>query len=650
MTLGRKMLVAFGCAFTLLLTGLSIHFNIESKKTVYALEESFLRHKIDGFFITQVKPRYDLLVNTDLISNPKMVEAYQKEIFNLLNGSQELVAIYSGGKLVFAKDDRSIYEEEKFLTKLKSVSDTGFYQTTIFETEAGIFAGTYFKKWDWHIVLGRSIESITSAVNKTFYKSISFIGISVIALLVVLALFVRKGILRPINNLVTYTEAVSQQNFDQKIEYAKDDEFSHVYEKLHAMSEAIKGHLLEKEKWRQTLEEKISQRTKELHSANRALEITNFKLKRSTKEAEKANVAKTAFLANMSHELRTPLNAIIGYSEILLEDAKEEGHEHFCEDIEKIHASGLHLLNLVNEVLDIAKIEANEFKLYLAEFSINEVFERLKDILTPLMELNGNKFEIEANIKDLKFVSDKQRIQQILINLLSNAAKFTSQGFCKLVVSDDSIGDKKGLFFEVIDNGAGISKDNQKRIFDKFVQVHDISNDKLAGTGLGLPLVKNFVEQLGGHLGLESEIGKGSRFYFGLPCFDSKDISRDRSHVLLVDDDKDVRDYLSDILSAYCDCSVAGEGDTAIDLLESNRFDAMVVDLQMPGLNGMSLIKLIQNRGLNPAKIFLLTGADIRKDLEYSNSLEIDGILSKPLNEKELIMAVVGEDAFKEAI
>lgn len=234
---------------------------------------------------------------------------------------------------------------------------------------------------------------------------------------------------------------------------------------------------------------------------------------RQTSAPLAASRAKSAFLANMSHELRTPLNAILLYSELLQEDTKDPALSGLRKDAVKIQGAGRHLLSLIDDILDMSKIEAGHMRMDFRDFELQPFFEDLDATVRPLVEKNRNRFDIEAQGAPERFHSDPTRLRQILVNLLSNSAKFTTDGRVQVKVwAEDG-----HLMASVQDNGIGMSPEQQKVVFDEFVQADEITTRKFGGTGLGLTLVKKFTDLLGGTVSLESASGVGTTFILRVP-------------------------------------------------------------------------------------------------------------------------------------
>ena len=235
-------------------------------------------------------------------------------------------------------------------------------------------------------------------------------------------------------------------------------------------------------------------------------------------EAIESNQAKSQFLANMSHELRTPLNAIIGYSEMLSEQAEDDDKQEYIEDLERIRKSGLYLLEMINGVLDLTKIEAGKLEVSLSRFDVGDLMNEVVMTFQPLVKKNSNRFE-ESKFDHLGVMnSDLTKVRQILLNLLSNASKFTREGSITLDAERKTVNGSDWLSFRVSDTGIGIDQEQAERIFDAFAQADGSTSRKYGGTGLGLTISKEFCEMLGGNIGVESNPGQGSVFTVRLPA------------------------------------------------------------------------------------------------------------------------------------
>ena len=231
-------------------------------------------------------------------------------------------------------------------------------------------------------------------------------------------------------------------------------------------------------------------------------------------KARSASEAKSDFLAKISHELRTPLNAIIGYSEMLMEDASDDGLDDFVEDLDKIHSSGTHLLTLINDLLDISKIEAGKMDLHLEDFNLKDLVSLIEATTKPLLEKNSNKFvvKIDKSIETMK--NDETKLKQVLLNMISNSSKFTKEGTVSLEISAES---KNRVKFELSDTGIGMTEDQLENVFEEFTQAETSTSKDYGGTGLGLPICKKITELMGGKIEVKSKIGEGTTFSIIVP-------------------------------------------------------------------------------------------------------------------------------------
>jgi signal transduction histidine kinase/DNA-binding response OmpR family regulator len=390
----------------------------------------------------------------------------------------------------------------------------------------------------------------------------------------------------------------------------------------------------------------------------------NVKIADEARErAEEANRTKSEFLANMSHELRTPLNAIIGYSEILEEDAVDQGQDSLINDIKKIRNAGKHLLSLINDVLDLAKIESGKVDLYLESFDVSKMVKDVVDTLQPTCEKNNNKMVVNCPDNIGLMRSDFTKVRQSLFNLLSNASKFTHNGEVKLTVNQEVFQAKTGetqkfLYFQVKDSGIGMKPEHCKKLFQAFSQADSSTTRKYGGTGLGLAITQNFINMMGGEVVVESVYGVGSTFTLKLPQIARQVASKNEEFdestatassilvnplhtktVLVIDDSHHDRKFLHRYLTGEgYNVVMAVNGKQGLQMAKEIVPDMITLDVMMPEMDGWETLVALKN---DPFLVNIpVIMSSIIEDRHLAQTLGAVDYLAKPVDKTRLLNVV----------
>lgn len=364
--------------------------------------------------------------------------------------------------------------------------------------------------------------------------------------------------------------------------------------------------------------------------------------------AESANRTKSTFLANMSHELRTPMNAIIGYSEMLIEEAEDMGAKELTPDLNKIRAAGKHLLSLINDILDLSKIEAGKTTLFLEDIKVTDVVNDVVSTIQPLMEKNSNTLEVEYPVDAGTIHADLTKIRQTLFNLLSNASKFTEKGSVSLTIERHRHPAGERITFAVKDTGIGMTPEQLGKLFQAFTQADASTTRKYGGTGLGLVISRKFCQMMGGDITVQSEPGKGTTFLVDLPtqvtdntpeqpaATPAKPAAGARKRlVLIIDDDQDSADILKrNLTKAGYEVAVSLDGPDGIAKAKKLKPAAITLDVMMPGMDGWSVLTTLKSdHATSHIPVIMVT---MLQDRQLGFTLGASEFLTKPVNQDKL--------------
>jgi len=475
-----------------------------------------------------------------------------------------------------------------------------------------------------------SLQPLEKALDEINHQ-ITLLTLTILVLVILLSFALEKTVTSPLKTLMTAIQAVSEGHYNRFVDIRSKNEMGQFATAFNHMLASLNKEMSERRQAENQLRENAAE------------------LQKAVEAAQTANRSKSQFLANMSHELRTPLNAIMGYSEILEEELIEIGYQELTQDIQKIHTAGQHLLSLINEVLDISKIEAGKMELYIESFDLAQVINEVVATILPLVHQKYNTIKVKYDDSIGMMYADLTKVRQILFNLLSNAAKFTQEGLITLSVNRKSHEQTDSVSFRIEDQGIGMTLSQREKLFESFTQADASTTRQYGGTGLGLAISKCFTEMMGGGITVESQLGQGSTFTVCLPAYVAtestnlvkgitsltSELPKNGNTILVIDDDTTVQKLLQTYLSKQgYHVVTAASGQEGLALAKQIQPDAILLDVMMPGMDGWMVLSSLKNEtDLAMIPVIIVS---IIEDKNLGYSLGAASYLTKPINREQL--------------
>ena len=622
-----------------------------------------------------IKPTYAFLVsaNGKLISHPHQKSNVQQKPQKVTVGSEFIKGISAGfaagpdaDPAAFTADVKKLAQEAATkkpfqirngmkITELPGGPDIASeVRGMTFVSENGDDRILYWDtspKTGWKVVLSFPVAQIVEPLKDLSIKTgrLALFGLILSTAIIGLVL---RAVLRPLALLSRSTTEMEKGTFKPetlaKTSRRKDD-LGFLAHGFIDMAGQVKAREKRLEELNQGLESTVADRTAALADALKKADDARVEAVTAREDAEEANRTKSSFLANMSHELRTPMNAIIGYSEMLMEEAEDVGQEDFIPDLKRIHGAGKHLLMLINDILDLSKIEAGKMTTYCENVDILAVIDEVRATVTPLIQKNNNHLVIDVAPEIGTLYTDLTKLRQTLFNLLSNASKFTDGG--KITLSAAPAPDTDSVIFRVTDTGIGMTQEQLSKLFQAFTQADASTTRKYGGTGLGLAISRKFCQLLGGDITVESTENVGSTFIVTLPriaptltetpdapvaetsiAINASPSSTDgRPVIVAIDDDADMLNLLTRNLDREGYAVVtASTGQEGIRLVNELKPVAVTTDILMPGMDGWMVMDAIKsNPATSKIPVILVSVLDTR---DMGVSLGAFEFVSKPVD------------------
>ncbi|MBQ4811703.1 response regulator [Pseudoalteromonas luteoviolacea] len=601
---------------------------------IYSVNFHLKRPQRQGYIIVQVAPS---------IISSSILEAPYDNTLNLLVSGQ--------GEVLFSSDGHftQSYLSDQEMAQISSLADRGKLDSIVLPSVDELKRMTYSAQLSGGYYY---ISTIPKSILYQSGKAISLITaliviLSVVTLPVLIFIVVRNLLLTPIELLGEASHRVGDGDLSVFLPAHEDDEVGTLFDDFNHMVKQIRDFQGELEDYKLHLEEKVENRTRALEEMNQQLEV-------AITEAEQANQLKSRFLANMSHEIRTPLTAIMGFTEQLLHNPQAKNAELHLDTILR---NSKHLLELINNILDLSKIEAEKLEVEQNEIEFLPLLKDVESIILPMAEEKQLDFMLDYNFPLPKVLnSDETRLKQILLNIASNAVKFTEQG--SIIIGVDFKTGPDHFVFVIKDTGIGMSESEMERVFKPFEQADTTTTRRFGGTGLGLCISKNLAQLLGGDVQVTSEQGNGSVFsisiaanhqttniewidcdsYIHNQISSTQELAEKQleANILLAEDNKDNQELITLLLSTWgLVPDIANNGAEAVEMSLVNDYDLILMDMQMPVMGGLEATEMLRHAAYD-GPIVALTANIMKNDIDNYLAAGCDATLGKPIDREKL--------------